>query len=438
MAADLPLTRARIWRIAGPMVLSNATVPLVGIVDTAVIGQLGQAAPIGAVAVGAALLNAVYWVWGFLRMGTTGLAAQARGAGDRAEEVALLSRGLLIGVAAGLMLILAQGPLIHLALGLSPASPEVTAMATSYLAIRIWSAPALIAGYAMTGWLIAAERTRAVLAIQVVTNAVNIALDLWFVLGLGWGVPGVAAATFLAEWTGFALGLWFCRDAFATPVWRERARVFDPARLRVMAAVNTDITVRSVMLLAVVVSFVAWFSPRFGDVTLAANQILMQFLSFTAFALDGLAFAVETLVGQAMGRRDRAGLRRAAVMASGQAGLAALALAAGFALAGTGVIDAMTTAEGVRQAAREVLPWMVATPVLGVAAWMLDGIFIGATRGRDMRNMMVLSALVYFAAAFALIPVFGNHGLWAALCLSYLARAATLGSRYPALERAAA
>ncbi|MBE3639461.1 MATE family efflux transporter [Mangrovicoccus algicola] len=437
-AAALPLSHGRVWRIAGPMVLSNATVPLVGAVDTAVVGQMGLAAPIGAVAVGAALLNACYWLFGFLRMGTTGMAAQARGAGDRGELVALLSRALLIGAAAGMVLICLQVPLFRLAFGLSTASAEVQEMARSYCAIRIWSAPAMIAGYGIIGWLIANERATAVLIAQLAINGINILLDLWFVLGLGWGVEGVAWATFAAEWAGLAAGLWFCRDAFRGTAWRDAARVFDRARLVAMAAVNADIMIRSVLLLSVGISFVFFFSPAFGEVPLAANQVLMQFIAVTAFALDGLAFAVETLVGQAMGARDPRRLRRAAVMCS-QSGLAVgLALTVFFALAGGALIDLMTTAPGVREEARHFLPWMAAVPLLGVAPWMLDGIFIGATRGRDMRNMMLVATGIYFAAALALVPPFGNHGLWAAQCLSYIARGAALAWRYPALERAAA
>ncbi len=360
------------------------------------------------------------------------------GAGDRAELVALLSRALLIGGLAGLALIALQLPLFHLAFGVSTAGAEVQDLARGYVAIRIWSAPAMIASYGIIGWLIANERATAVLISQIAVNAVNILLDLWFVLGLGWGVEGVAWATFAAEWCGLAAGLWFCRDAFRGTAWRDRARVFDRARLANMASVNGDIMIRSVLMLSVVLSFAFFFSPAFGEVPLAANQILMQFITITAFALDGLAFAVEALVGQAMGARDPLRIRRAALMCSFWGLVAGLALSLVFGVFGGTVIDLMATAPLVRDEARAYLPWMVAVPLLGVAPWMLDGIFIGATRGRDMRNMMVIATAIYFAAAFALIPAFGNHGLWAALCVSYAARAATLGARYPALERAAA
>ena len=431
------LTNARVLRIAVPIVLSNATVPILGAVDTGVVGQLGEAAPIGAVGIGAIILTALYWVFGFLRMGTTGLTAQALGAGDGPEVAALFSRALLIGLVAGAGLVVLQWPLFAGAFLVSPASPEVEGLARDYMSIRIWSSPAAIALYGLTGWLIAQERTAAVLVVQLWMNGLNIALDLVFVLGMGFGVEGVAWATFLAEWSGLGLGLWLCRDVFATPAWTDRVRIFDAVRLRHMALVNGDILIRSVLLQAIFVSFLFW-GADFGDVPLAANQVLLQFLYITAYAMDGFAFAAEALVGNAMGAKAVARLRRAAVLTSlwGLGVCALLSLA--FFVAGPWLIDTMTTAPEVRQAAREFLPWMVAAPIVGTAAWMLDGIFIGATRTGDMRNLMILSAVGYFAAVIPLMAAFGNHGLWLGLLLSFALRGLTLGWRYPALERAAA
>jgi len=431
--APLRLTHRRVLAIALPIVLSNATVPILGLVDTGVVGQLGEAAPIGAVGLGAVILVSVYWLFGFLRMGTTGLAAQARGAGDTREVNALLSRALLIGLGFGAALILLQAPLFWAAFQLAPASDEVEGLARQYLAIRIFSAPAAIAIFGINGWLIAQERTRAVLVLQLWQNGLNIVLDLWFVLGLGWGVPGVALATFLAEWTGLALGLWLCRGAFAGRGWRDPALIFDRARLIRMAAVNTDIMIRSLLLVGIITSFTFVSSGR-GDLQLAANQILLQFVEITAYALDGFAFAAEALVGAALGARQRAALRRAALLASLWGGIGALLLALAFALFGGQIIDVLTTAPDVREEARRYLPWMVAGPLLGLASWMLDGIFIGATRTRDMRNMMILTVPVYVLALVVLVPLMGNHGLWAALMVSYVARAVTLAWKYPALE----
>ncbi|KPP92540.1 MAG: multidrug resistance protein, MATE family [Rhodobacteraceae bacterium HLUCCA08] len=430
------LTHRRVLTVAVPIVLSNATVPILGLVDTGVVGQLGEAAPIGAVGIGAAILTSFYWVFSFLRMGTTGFVAQALGAGDRDESAAILTRALLIAAAAGATIIALQGVLFALAFRLSPASAEVEALARDYLAIRVWSAPALISVYVTTGWLIAAQRTRAVLVIQLAMNGLNIGLDLWFVLGLGWGVQGVAIATLIAEWSGAVLALWLCRDAFASPAWRDRARVLDPVRLAHFARVNRDILLRSLMLLTITVSFL-FFSAGFGDVQLAANQILLQFLMITAYALDGFAFAAEALVGGAVGARARGALRRAALLSAIWGLGSGVVLALVFALFGGPIIEIMTTAPEVRTAARAFLVFMVLAPVLGAGAWILDGIFIGATRTADMRNMMAVSAMIYFAAALPLMAAFGNHGLWAALLIAFVARGVTLALRYPALERQA-
>ena len=294
----------------------------------------------------------------------------------------------------------------------------------------------MIALFGMTGWLIAQERTRAVLLLQVVMNGINILLDLWFVLGLDWGVAGVARATVIAEWGGLALGFWFCRDAFAVPTWCDWPRVFDRERLKNMASVNGDILLRSLMLQVIFISFLFWGSD-FGDVTLAANQVLLQFLSITAHALDGFAFAAEALVGRAFGARSVAHLRRGALLTSLWGAVVCIGLALAFASYGGALIDLMAKAPEVQQEARNYLIYMALAPILGLAAYMLDGVFIGATRTRDMRNMMALSLLVYIIAALLLAPSMGNHGLWLALLISFVARGVTLGLRYPALERAA-
>lgn len=428
------LTHKRLLAIALPIVLSNATVPILGAVDTGVVGQLGQAAPIGAVGIGTVILSSIYWLFGFLRMGTTGLVAQARGAGDAGEVSALLSRVMIIAMAAGIFLIVFQTPLLWGAFQVAPASAEVETLARSYIAIRIWSAPFAIAVFGLTGWLIASERSRAVLALQLWMNGLNILLDVWFVLGLGWGVQGVAIATVIAELTGAIFGLYLCRSALKHPDWKSWGKVFDVARMTNMARVNTDIMIRSVLLLAIMVSF-AFFGAGFGDLTLAANHILMQFVSITAFAMDGFAFTAEVIVGQALGARSRGALRQGAVMSSLWGLGVAIVMMCVFAVFGGAIIDTMTTAPDVQVEARRYLPWMVAVPLLGLSAWMLDGIFIGATRTRDMRNMSAVSLVIYLMAVYALTPVFGAHGLWAALLISYVARGATLAWKYPALER---
>ncbi|MCF6443993.1 MATE family efflux transporter [Nereida sp. MMG025] len=432
-----PITHKRVWAVALPIVLSNATVPILGAVDTGVVGQLGDPVPIGAVGIGAIILTAFYWFFGFLRMGTAGLTAQAEGADDTGEVAALLSRVLMIGFGAGALIIVFQSALFWAAFQLSPASDAVEAMARDYMAIRVWSAPAMIAIYGITGWLIGQERTRAVLVIQLFMNLLNIVLSVTFVLGFDWGVQGVAWATFVSEWAGLLMGLWLCRAAFNTPAWKDWARIADRAALINMTAVNTDIMIRSVLLQAIFMSFL-FFASDLGDVELAANQVLLQFLYITAYAMDGFAFAAEAFVGKAKGARDPVRLRRGALITGLWGAVTCAVLGLSFAVFGAVVIDVMTTAPDVRGAARDYLPYMVAAPFVGVAAWMLDGIFIGATQTRDMRNMMIVSAIVYFGSAMVLLPWLGNHGLWLCLLISFIARGITLGARYPALERAAA
>ncbi len=425
------LTHRRVLKIAAPIVLANATIPLLGLVDTGVVGQIGRAAPIGAVGIGAVILTAIYWIFGFLRMGTTGLTSQAAGAGDRGEVNALLMRVLLMAGAAGLALILLQVPLMWAAFQISPASGEVESLARGYMQIRIFSAPAAIAIFGLTGWLIALERTRAVLMLQLLMNGLNLLLDLWFVLGLDWGVSGVAVATFTAEWSGLLLGLWLCRDGFAGQVsW---ARIFDAKRLRRMIGVNGDIMIRTVLLQVAFMSFL-FLGAGLGDVTLAANQVLLQFLHITAYALDGFAFAAETLVGQAVGAKKQGELRRAAVLTSLWGVVIVVGLTVVFALAGRPVIWLMTTAPDVRAAASSYLIWLIAAPIIGISSWMLDGIFIGATRTGDMRRAMIWSVAVYGLAVWILLPAWGNNGLWAALMVFFIARAVTLAWRYRGLE----
>ncbi|MBW3242811.1 MATE family efflux transporter [Epibacterium sp. DP7N7-1] len=435
--ASGPITHSRVLKIALPIVLSNATVPILGAVDTGVVGQLGEAAPIGAVGIGAVILSTIYWIFGFLRMGTTGLAAQARGAGDEAETGALLMRGLLLAGGAGLFFILAQALVFWGAFTLAPASAEVEGLARQYLEIRIWGAPATIGLYAVTGWLIAMERTRGVFLLQIWMNGLNIVLDLWFVLGLGWGVEGVATATLIAEWSGLALGLWLCGSAFAGDQWHDWARIFDRLRIKRMMQVNGDIMVRSVLLNLSFTTFL-FLGADLGDVTLAANQVLIQLLQMTAFALDGFAFSAEALVGGAVGARDPARLRRAAIVSSYWGVGFSVALALVFWWGGPALIDLMATAPEVRETARHYLIWVALAPLISVASFMFDGIYIGATWTRDMRIAMIQAVGIYVIALVIFVPALGNHGLWLALMVLNIARAATLAARYPRLEASVA
>ena len=429
------ISHRRVLAIALPIVLSNATIPILGAVDTGVVGQLGQPAPIGAVGIGAVILASIYWIFGFLRMGTSGLVAQSHGAGDPGEAGAHLTRALGIGLAAGLALIVLHVPIFAGAFRLAPASGEVEALARQYLSIRIWGAPATIALYAVTGWLIAIERTRSVLVMQLLMNGLNVALDVWFVLGLGWGVPGVAAATLIAEWSGLALGLYFARHALLLAL--RRGGLWTRERLAELVRMNGDIMIRSVLLQGAFTSFM-FLGAGQGDLALAANQVLLQFLGIVAYGLDGFAFAAESLVGQAVGARRPGQLRRAVRVTSQWGFAGAVLMSALFLLTGPAIIDLLTTSEAVRAEARHYLPWLVVAPLIGIASWMLDGIFIGATRTREMRNAMLVSVGCYVALVMVLPRAFGNHGLWAALMALNALRGLGMWRLYPRVLQAAA
>ncbi len=421
--------------IALPMIFSNVTTPLIGAVDTAVIGQLGSAPLIGAVAVGATIFTFFYWAFGFLRMGTTGLTAQASGAARPREVLATLYRALIVAGAAGLAIVVLQGAIAAAAFTLMGASAEVGTAARTYFDIRIWSAPAALANYALVGWFIGLGRAGMAFRLQLLLNLTNIGLDALFVLGFGWGIAGVAAGTLIAE-TGAALvGIAVAMRA-AEGVKLRAWRVFNAGKLKRMISVNGDIMIRTLSLLFAFSFFTAQ-GARSGDLILAANAVLMHFLSVSAYFLDGVAYATEALTGKAVGARDPKRFSDAVRLSSVWAAALSLATGAAFWLAGGVIIDVMTVNAAVREVARDYLFWAALAPLVGVACFQLDGIFIGATRTRDMRNMMLISLAVYLGAWALLTPAFGNHGLWAALMVLFVVRALTLAWRFPALERAA-
>ena len=430
----LDITNKRVLTIAIPIVLSNITVPILGAVDTAVVGQLGKAAPVAAVGVGAIIITSFYWLFGFLRMGTTGLVAQAVGSKDESEVRAYLLRALILGLLAGLFIFLLRTPLMELGLWISPASSDVEELAQKYISIRVWSAPAAIGLYGIVGWLIALERTKSVLLLQFFMNGVNVLLDIWFVLVLNWGVQGVAIATVIAEVSALILGLLICYDRFKDKSWPTLRIVFSIARLKNMLSTNLDILLRSIILEVIFVSFLL-YGGKFGDVKLAANQVLLQFLHIAAHGLDGFALAAETLVGQAFGKKDRSILRKSIIVSSKLAFLLSCIMAISFLLFGSSLIDLMTTAENVRLEAKSYIIFITLVPILGVSAYMLDGIFIGATKTKDMRNMMFITLIFYVMALLLLVPYFQNIGLWSALLISFIVRGATLAFRYPSLEK---
>jgi MATE family multidrug resistance protein len=415
--------------------ISNVSTPLIGVVDTAVVGQIPDPAYIGAAAIGALIFTFVFWGFGFLRMGTTGLTAQALGRRDAQEVATILGRSLLIAFAAGGALILLQWPIRESAFAAVHASARVEGLGRGYFDIRIWAAPATLANYALLGWFIGLGRTDIGLILQLILNITNMALDVLFVLGFGWDVRGVASGTLIAEVCAAVIGIGIAvRHMRGMGSHWSLRRVLAPAQLKRTIAVNRDIMIRS---LALIAAFL-WFASqgaRQGDVILAANSILLQFISVAAFFLDGLAFATEALVGRAIGAAHRAGLAAAVKMTTAWAAGTAVMISAVFLLCGPWFIDFLTVDAAARAAAHTYLPWAAGAPLLGVWAFQLDGVFIGAAQTADMRNAMLISLAIFLVAWWLLRPL-GNHGLWAAFYVQYLARTATLLRCYPKLVRA--
>jgi MATE family multidrug resistance protein len=408
---------------------------MLGAVDTAVMGHLPDPAYVGGVAIGSMIFSFLYWGFGFLRMGTTGFVAQARGREDGDEIRAILARALIVGLAAAFLLMITQYPLRLAAVGIVEAAPDVEVFASAYFDTRIWGAPATLANYAVLGWLLGMQYARAALAIQIVINGLNAGLDIWFVTELGWGVEGVALATAIAQYTGALLGLSLIalRLKSIDGIW-SRKRILNMTELGALFRVSRDIFLRTLAMIFAW-SLLTWMGARLGTTVLAANALLMNFQSFLAHGLDGFAHATSALVGEAVGARNRRALRSTVIAATFMAAGVALAYTLVYGLFGSNLLALLTDIPELRAFAGDHLIWMAVSPILSVWAYQLDGIFIGATRAGEMRNAMLVSVAIYAAAMFTLPGYLGNHGLWASVMLFMVVRALTLLALYPRVER---
>ena len=414
--------------------VANLTTPLIGIVSTIAIGRLGDATLLGGVAISSVIFDCLFWLFGFLRMSTLAFTAQAIGAGETQEVPASLVRGFVVAASVGAALILLQVPLAAMLFWAMGGSEAVTAAARSYFSIRIWSAPLVLGNFVVLGWLIGQARARLALAVQIAVNLINAAATVLLVLVFNFGIAGAAIAAVTAEAIGLVLGVLIALRLSHGRLAIPRAALLDRAKLMRMLAVNRDIMFRTAALIAVWLLFAAQ-GARAGDVILAANAVLNNFLLISAFFLDGLANAAEQLCGRAYGARDRAAFSGAVRLVILWGFGFGLAVTAGYALFGPSLIDLMTASEDVRRSARDYLWLVTLAPVLGVFAFGYDGIYIGATWAREMRNLMLLSLLMFLAAWLALRP-FGNTGLWGALLVHYAARGGLQALRYPAMLRA--
>lgn len=423
--------------LAWPIILANLSVPLLGAVDTAVVGHLPSAHYLGAVAIGAMIFSYLYWGFGFLRMGTTGFVAQANGARDADEIRSVIARAFLLVVVLSVVILLMQDIVTGAAFYLIEASDAVEAGAANYFEIRVWATPAALANYCLLGFFIGMRRTRAALGLQLWMNGVNIVLDLVFVLLLDMAIEGVALATVIAEYSALVVGGILLRLHLRHLGGRWiKSAILDLNALRKLLSVNLDIFVRSILLIIAFSYFTAQ-AAKMGDVTLAAFAVLINFLHFMAFGLDGFAHAAEGLVGTSIGARDKDRLRVDVLICAFWAVIIALIYVIIYAVFGTLIINLLTNVEDVRASAMQFLPWIILSPLVGVWSYLFDGIFVGAMQTKSMRNGMVLSFAAYFAACHFMIGWWGADGLWLALMIFLAMRGVTLAFAYPGVERRA-
>jgi len=426
----------RVWRLAWPIILSNLSIPLVGMVDTAVVGHLPDARYIGAVSLGAVIFSFLFWGFGFLRMGTTGFVAQSHGRGKRMEVAAVTVRALLLAGVLGTLVIASQVPVRALAFWVLEGSSELETLAATYFGIRVWSAPATLANYVILGVLIGVQRTGIALGLQLLLNGTNVVLDLLFVVGLSLNVEGVAYASVCSDWAAaIAGGFVLYRLLHREIVGLSRVQLFDTRQIAALLRVNANIMARTLCLLGAFFYFTA-VGTRLGEGVLAANAVLMHLQHFLAYGLDGFAHAAEALAGSAYGAGRKAEFQATVRATTVSAMLVAISYTLLYALLGEHIIRLITDIPAIRDLATTYLPWLVLSPLLSVWSFQLDGIFIGTTRTREMRDGMIVSLGMFVLGVAVLVPNFGNHGLWLSLLIFMIVRALSLLLWYPRILRA--
>lgn len=420
--------------IALPLVLSNITVPLLGLADTFVVGHLSSPDYLGAVAIGATLFGVLFMGVNFLRMGTTGLTAQAFGDNNTREQQRILMRALLIGLLIAFILIVLQKPIFIAALHLLGPSDSVAVFAHEYYAVRIWAAPATLINIVLIGWFIGRQNSRVPLLLMLLINLSNIILDIVFVMLLDMRTAGVALASLIAETTGAIVGLFIAWKHLEQPTWSTLLEgVWQRSAIVRLLAVNADLLMRTLALQFTLAFFTA-AGARQGTTVLAANAVLMNFQYIISYALDGFAHAAEALVGKTIGQRDGSALKQAVARCRNVSLWVALVLSGLFALGGPWLIERITSIESVRASATTYLPWLIISPLISVWSFLYDGVFVGAVRSRDMRNIMLLCTLAVFLPAWAALQNFGNHGLWAAFTVFMAGRGVFMQWRWQHLK----
>ncbi|MEZ8826666.1 MATE family efflux transporter DinF [Vibrio amylolyticus] len=411
---DLSLHK-RVLLLAIPMVLSNITVPLLGLVDAAVIGHLDHAWYLGGVALGGTMISVTFWLLGFLRMSTTGLTAQSYGANDKQQLALVFMQGLLMAFGFAAVFLLVHGVLSEWIFSWSNASEEVKHYGQQYFAIRAWSAPAALANFVILGWLLGTQNAKAPMWMVIIANVTNIALDVLFVIGFDWKVEGAALASVIADYMGFAFGLVCVYRTWCARELPSPRSIVDKCGQDIgrFVKLNRDIFLRSLCLQATF-SFMTFQGASFGDETVAANAVLMSFLMMISYGMDGFAYAMEAMVGKAIGAKDRKELNQSLIGTFFWSLMICLGLTLVFYFSGSNLINLITDIPSVQSNAHVYLPWLIAMPLTAMWCFLLDGIFIGATKGKEMRNSMFV-ATCFFFAIFYMANSLGNHALWLAM-----------------------
>lgn len=419
-----------VWALAWPLMLSNITVPLLGLVDTAVIGHLPESHYLGAVAVGSMIFSLLYWAFGFLRMGTTGMTAQAYGQEDGSQNRLLLAQSLILAFSIGCLILLLQSPFISSALFLMDAAPDVTLEAWAYSEIRILGAPAVLCNFALLGWFIGNQNTRIPLLLVVVTNVLNMTLDIIAVYVLDMRADGIAAATVISEYFSLLLGLYLAtRKLRILPGQLVINSLLKIGAYLNLIVINRYLFIRTLSLLGCIAFFTAQGAKQGTDI-LSANAVLLNFLILIANWLDGFAHATEALAGRYIGARKLEKFYQVLCSALGWSVVTALILTVVFACFGEVIINLLTDIKAVREIATTYLPWIIILPLVGVWSFLLDGIFVGTTQFRAMQDTMLFSVFLVFLPLWWLTQSYGNHGLWFAFISLFVARAVSGGYVY--------
>lgn len=438
-AGGIALTRRNIFSQSWPIMLANAAAPVVGLVDTFVIGRYNTTTALAGIGLGAVIYAIAYWGFGFLRMSTAGLAAQSDGAKDEGAVQAHLVRAVPLGMMIGLLIFIAQIPLLAGAFQVFTGTPDVESSAATYIGARLWGLPATLASIALMGWFVGISRSGLALKMQIVLNVVNIILSPLFVITFGWGLWGVGIASAIAEWCGLAAGLWLAysaikqRGGFKREALSKTA-LLNPPDLKKLGITNSNIFIRT-MCLTLGFSFFGNAAAAQGVIFLAGYHILMQFITMVALVLDAFAHTAEAVTGAAYGAKNRRRFDKAVRLTTEFSVVFAFLIAAAIFFGGPYFIALLTKDPAVIDSALKYLPYCALAPIAGFAAWQLDGIFIGTTRTREMRNAGIAAVALYICAHYVITPKFGQAGIWIAFLIYYVARAVTLAIYYPNIRK---